>query len=207
MPANHFTQERTMLNQKTYLVRERVGLLKLSDTYDIFDPTTHIQVGIAQEKPSVLVHILRFVINKQMLPTQVVVYQGTDPEDESKRLFSIERGITLLRAKINVCDQAGNVIGYLQSKLMSIGGAFDIFDATGQKIAAIKGDWKGWNFRFLDQTENEIGLISKQWAGIGKELFTSADNYIISFHHTPTAVQATLLLAAGLAVDTVYKEK
>ena len=42
---------------------------------------------------------------------------------------------------------------------------------------------------------------------IGKELFTSADNYIISLNEEPTPADAVLLLAAGLAVDTVYKER
>ena len=70
----------------------------------------------------------------------------------------------------------------------------------------MKGDWKGWNFRFLVASEREIGTITKKWAGIGKELFTSADNYIVSFTEAPDPGKAVLLLAAGLAVDTVYKE-
>ena len=59
----------------------------------------------------------------------------------------------------------------------------------------------------MDKAENEIGNITKKWAGIGKELFTSADNYIIALNHEPAPEKAILLLAAGLAVDTVYKEK
>lgn len=53
----------------------------------------------------------------------------------------------------------------------------------------------------------EIGTITKKWAGIGKELFTSADNYIISLSQESDPVLAALLLAAGLAVDTIYKER
>jgi len=74
-------------------------------------------------------------------------------------------------------------------------------------VASVKGDWKGWNFRFVDNGQNEIGAITKKWAGLGKELFTSADNYIISLNEEPSPAKATLLLAAGLAVDTVYKQK
>ena len=39
-----------MLNRKTYFIREHVGLMKLSDTYDILDPETKQQLGIAKEK-------------------------------------------------------------------------------------------------------------------------------------------------------------
>ena len=45
-----------------------------------------------------------------------------------------------------------------------------------------------------------------RWAGLGKELFTSADNYVIALTQEPKPSEAILLLAAGLAVDTVYKE-
>ncbi len=50
--------------------------------------------------------------------------------------------------------------------------------------------------------------LTKKWAGLGKELFTSADNYIISLKNLSGAspVASALLLAAGLAIDVVYKE-
>lgn len=195
-----------MLDKRMYFVRERVGLLKLADTYDILDPETQAQLGIAQEKPGWLVLVLRFLVNKQLLPTKVFVYEGANPGDESRLVFSIQRGFTLLRSKVKILDRAGNVLGWFQSKMFSLGGAFRVFDAAGNEIALVKGDWKGWNFRFLDTANNEIGSITKKWAGIGKELFTSADNYIITLKQDSTPANAVLLLAAGLAVDTVYKE-
>ena len=196
-----------MLNRTTYFIREHVGFMKLSNTYDILDPETQSPLGIAKEKVGTFMVLLRLLVNKRMLPTKVFVYQGTDPEDESNLLFSIQRGFVLLRSKINICDANGNVVGWFKSKLFSMGGAFRVFDATGDEVFLVKGDWKGWNFRFLDNDQNEIGSITKKWSGIGKELFTSADNYIISLSGKPEPAKAVLLLAAGLAVDTVYKEK
>ena len=196
-----------MLNRKTYFIREHVGFMKLSDTYDILDPETQEQIGIAKEKPGALIQVLRLLISKQFLPTKVFVYEGANYEDETKLLFSIQRGVTLFRSRVNICDSRGAVLGWLRSKALSLGGAFYVFDPADNEIAFVKGDWKGWNFRFLDRSENEIGTITKKWAGIGKELFTTADNYIIVLNQQPTPEQAILLLAAGLAVDTVYKEK
>jgi len=196
-----------MLNKRTYFIRERVGFLKLVDTYDIIDPQTQQQLGIAKEKPGGLVHVLRFLVNKQLLPTKVFVYEGDNPEDETKLLFSIQRGFTLFRSKVNILDKGGTVVGWFQSKVFSLGGAFRVFDATGNEVSLVKCDWKGWNFRFLDKAEKEIGTIAKKWAGIGKELFTSADNYIIALSQDSAPAKALLLLAAGLAVDTVYKER
>ncbi|MEE9392493.1 MAG: phospholipid scramblase-related protein [Planctomycetota bacterium] len=195
-----------MLNRTTFFIREHVGMLKLSDTYDILDAETQEPIGIAKENPGGLVHVLRFFINKQTLPTEIRVYEGTDPKDESKLLFSIKRGFTLLRSRVEVIDANGEVVGWFKRKLMSLGGAFRVFNSSDQEVATVKGDWKGWNFRFLDQDENEMGSITKKWAGIGKELFSSADNYIVSLKDTADPAKAMLLLAAGLAVDTVFKE-
>lgn len=195
-----------MLDRSAYFIREHVGFLKLSDTYDILDPATQMQLGIAKEKPTPLIHVLRFLVNKQMLPTKVCVYQGSNPDDEARLLFSMQRGISLLRSRVDIRDERGTVVGWLKNKAFSLGGAFYVYDAADNEVAFVKGDWKGWNFRYLDKSENEIGTITKKWAGIGKELFTSADNYIIALKNQPTLEQATLLLAAGLAVDMIYSE-
>jgi len=195
-----------MLNRKTYFIREHVGFMKLADTYDILDPETQEQIGIAKEKPGTLIHVLRFLVSKQLLPTKVFVYEGANCEDENRLLFSIQRGITIFRSRVNICDSRGAVLGWLKSKAFSLGGAFYVFDAADNEVAFVKGDWKGWNFRFLDKAESEIGTITKKWAGMGKELFTSADNYILALSQEPTPEKAILLLAAGLAVDVIYKE-
>jgi hypothetical protein len=51
--------------------------------------------------------------------------------------------------------------------------------------------------------------VTKKWAGIGRELLTSADNYVVSISEEmqQKAVAKILLLAAALAIDIVYKEK
>ena len=197
----------SLLNRKTFFIREHVGMLKLSDTYDILNPGTQQHLGIAKEKPGALIHILRFIVNKSMLPTAVFVYEGNDPENESKLLFCIKKKFSIFRPVVNVIDPSGKVVGWFKSKAFSLGGAFRVFDSNGREIALVKGDWKGWNFKFTDNSQKEIGTITKKWAGIGKELFTSADNYMISIGEDTNPNHAMLLLAAGLSVDTVYKEK
>ncbi len=196
-----------MLGRKNYFIREHVGMFKLSDTYDILDPETHGQLGIAKEKPGSLVHVLRFVMEKRILPTKVFVYEGSDFEDPSKLLFSIQRGFTFFRSKVDICDANGVVLGWLKSKLFSLGGAFYVYDSAGNEVAFVQGNWVGWTFKFLDQEQNEIGTITKKWAGMGKEMFTSADNYMIALHEEPSPAKAVLMLAAGLAVDIIYKER
>jgi hypothetical protein len=64
-----------MLDRKTYVVKERVAMLKLTDTYDILDPDSGAQIGVAKEEPGNLVKYLRLLVKKQLMPTTVNVYE------------------------------------------------------------------------------------------------------------------------------------
>jgi hypothetical protein len=41
-----------MLQLSQYLIKEHVGMFKLTDAFDIFDPATGAKVGIARENIS-----------------------------------------------------------------------------------------------------------------------------------------------------------
>ncbi len=194
-----------LLGRQIFFIKERAAIVKLTDTFDILDPATGQTIGIAKEEPPGWAKWLRLLVNKQTLPTVVNIYE----QDGGQPLVSIRRGFTLLRSKIVVIGRDGTQLGYFKSKFFSFGGGFNVFDNSDQQVAEVKGDWKGWNFKFLKTGGREIGTVTKKWAGLGRELFTSADNYVISITDpamTSPAISA-LLLAAGLAIDIVFKEK
>lgn len=194
-----------MLDRTNYLIKERVGFLRLTDRYDILAPEDGRQIGFAKEKVGWFIHLLRFVVNKGMLPTRVEIRE----REEAPVLLTICRGVTFLRSKVRVLDHSGQPVGYFKSKLFSLGGGFYVFDNQDRQVAEVKGDWKGWNFQMLDGAGKVLGTVTKKWAGIGRELFTSADNYMIALSDASQANPgvAALLLAAGLAIDIVFKEK
>ena len=194
-----------MLDRKTFLVKERVAFLKLVDTFDIYDPATGAQIGIAHERVGPWLKVLRLVINRRLLPTLVEVRE----QDEGPVILSIRRGAVLLRAHVTVHNRLGKELGRFKSKLFSLGGGFHVLDPLENPVAEVTGDWKGWNFRFIAADGSELGKVTKKWAGIGKELFTSADNYVIALDQSHPLVPdlTSLLLAAGLAIDIVFKER
>jgi len=194
-----------VLDRKTFLVKERVAFLKLVDTFDIYDPATGAQIGIAHERVSPWFKVLRLVINKRLLPTLVEVRE----RDDGPVILSLRRGAVLLHAHVTVRDRVGKELGRFKSKLFSLGGGFHVLDSLENPVAEVKGDWKGWNFRFIAADGRELGRVTKKWAGIGKELFTSADNYVIALDQSHPLVPdvTSLLLAAGLAIDIVFKER
>jgi len=194
-----------MFDRRTFFIREHVGIMKLKDAYDILDPESHEVLGVAQETTPGWVLALRLLLNKGMLPISVTICAA----DSDQPQLTLSRGFTFLRSKVWIMNANGERLGYFKSKLFSFGGGFHVFDMKDAKVAEIKGDWKGWNFRFLSADGKELGLVTKKWAGIGKELFTSADNYLISINDLGSAQSAygALLLAAGIAIDTAFKER
>lgn len=193
-----------LLEQRTFLVKERVAMLKLTDRYDIFHPESGEQIGFAKENVSVTTQLLRLLVNKQLLPTTVVIKE----DEESAPIATIRRGVTLFRSVVHVLDKDQNPVGFFKSKLFTLGGGFTVHNPSGEQIADVKGNWKGWDFKLTDMSGNELGTVNKKWAGTMKEMFTSADNYIISLNDSvgENPGLAVLLLAAGLAIDIVFKE-
>ena len=172
--------------------------------YQIFDPETGDQIGYAKETIGAFAKLLRLFINKSLIPTTIVIKE----DDESEPVVTIKRGFTFLRSKVDVIDRNQNAVGFFKSKLFSLGGGFTVHNPSGEQIADVKGNWKGWDFKLLDMQGNQLGQVNKKWAGALKEIFTSADNYVITLSDSigSNAGLAALLLAAGLAIDIVFKE-
>jgi len=194
----------SLFERKTYVVKERVGFMKLVSVYDLLDPATGQPIGVAMEDPPGLVKYLRLFMNNHWLPTEVKVYEreGYPP------VLTIHRGVAIFRPKVHI-RKGGQTIGYFRAKFISIGPSFRIFDANDNEVGLVKGDWKGWNFQLLTPAGQLLGRVTKKWAGLAKELFTTADTYVIDLAEASTGRKdvAILMLAAGLAIDTVFKEK
>ncbi|RSK37299.1 phospholipid scramblase-related protein [Hymenobacter metallilatus] len=194
-----------MLNRRTYFIREHAGVFKLKDTYDILDPETQEQIGYATEATPTWAVWLRLLLKKHMLPVTIAIRE----QPEAAPVLRIERGWTFLRSKVHIVDARDQRIGYFKSKLFTLNGGFYVFNNQDEQIAEVKGSWKSWDFQFVAASGQEIGVVTKKWSGLGQQLFTTADNYLISINDMgeQQAASSALLLAAGLAIDTVFHER
>ena len=192
-----------VLSRNVYLVKEHVGMFKAANNYDIHDPDTGaVIMECREERLGILTKLLRFTDFKRMTPFDI---QTRTPD--GRQVVRVKRGISLFLSKVQVLDESDRVIGGFKQKLFSIGGAFTVLDASETPVCQLKGKWTGWDFRFL-AGETELAHVTKKWAGIGKELFTSADNYVLQISDSvPTDnVARQLILAAVMCIDMVLKE-
>ena len=194
----------SVLDKNVFFVKEHVGLLKAANNFDILDPeTSQIIMECREEKLGLLTKILRFTEYKRMTPFDIQVRTP-----DGGQVVRVKRGIALFLSKVRVMDESDNEIGGFKQKLFSLGGAFDVLDKDGEKLCRLKGKITGWDFRFLGPNDEELAHVTKKWAGLGKELFTSADNYILEINEAVPEDSALrrLILASVMCIDMVLKE-
>lgn len=192
-----------VLRSNLFFVKEQVGLFKASNNYDVFDPNTNQKVMECREPNlGLLTKVFRFTDYKRMTPFHVEVRTP-----EGRKVLTVKRGFSLLLSKVEVLDENDRVVGSFKQKLFSIGGKFDVLDASDQPLCTLQGKWTSWDFRFV-KGERELASVSKKWAGLGKELFTSADNYMLAIKDAVGADDSVriLIVAAVMCIDMVLKE-
>lgn len=192
-----------VLNKNLYLVKEHIGLFKAANNFDIFDPESgEIVMECREPNLALITKVLRFTDFKRMTPFDV---QVRTPHDQ--RVVRIQRGISLILSKVEVRDDRNELIGSFSQKLFSIGGRFDVLDKNEQVVCTLEGNWIGWEFYFKNG-DTTLAHVTKKWGGMGAEMFTSADNYVLEINpDVPANSDARkLILAAVMCIDMVLKE-
>ncbi len=192
-----------ILNQNLYLIKEHVGIFKAANNFDIYNPeTSEMIMTCREEKLGFFTKMFRFTDYKRMTPFHIEIKTaGGEP------VISVKRGFTFILSKVDVLDENQNLVGRFKQKFFSIGGKFDVLDPNDQVLCTLKGKWTGWDFKFVRDTV-EFAHVTKKWAGLGKEMFTSADNYILEINKDmpQDSSMRILILAAVMCIDMVLKE-
>jgi uncharacterized protein YxjI len=192
-----------ILQRNLYFVKEHAGIFKAANNYDILDPQTQQTVlTCREERLGLITKMLRFTDYKRNTPFEVIIRTP-----EGQPVLCVKRGISIFLSKVDVLDEAGQRVGGFKQKFFSLGGAFTVLGANDQPLCELQGKWTSWDFTFKAGNQ-ELAKVSKKWAGFGKELFTSADNYMlqISDQVPPDNPIRLLILGAVMCIDLVLKE-
>jgi hypothetical protein len=85
---------------------------------------------------------------------------------------------------------------------------FMLFDAYGEPVLELTCPFLsyGWEFTLSDLDGNELGKISKKWAGFMQEMFTDADNFGAGFPPDLPVMTKALVLGAVFLIDFCFFE-
>jgi uncharacterized protein YxjI len=138
---------------------------------------------------------------------------------KASRPFTMElkspSGATALRVKrpwrfwlshADIEDGEGRVLGAIQQRFAFFARVYDVLDSSGQVLAQLRGPFfKPWTF-IIEESGQEVGRIQKRWSGFGKEMFTDADNFGVTFNNVHNAQLRPLVVGATFLLDFVHFE-
>lgn len=203
VPFNESPAGKATLDRNLFVVKEQIGYFKASSNYDILDPETgEVLLHCREPQMGLFTKLFRFTKYKRMTPFNV---QITTPDGDS--VLNVTRGISLFLSNVRVHDETGKFIGSFKQKFFSLGGKFSVLNERDEPVCELKGKWTGWDFQFHTNGQ-ELARVTKKWAGLGKELFTSADNYVLSIDESVPASSSLrkLIMGAVMTIDLVLKE-
>jgi uncharacterized protein YxjI len=192
-----------VLNRNLFFVKEHIGMFKASNNYDIYDPVTNEMImSCREENLGFITKLFRFTGYKRMTPFDITI---KTPSGE--KVLTVKRGISIFLSTVEVFDEKDNLVGKFKQQFFSIGGKFNVLGPNDEILCTLKGKWSSWEFKFV-KDNIEFANVSKKWAGFGKELFTSADNYMLSIDEKVPQNNTIrlLILAAVMCIDMVLKE-
>lgn len=192
-----------VLNRNLFFIKEHVGFFKISSNYDVLDPATGQMILTCRESQlGFFTKMFRFTKYRKMTPFNI---QIATPDGQP--VLSVKRGVSFFLSKVDVLNEQQQRVGGFKQHFFSLGGAFTVLGADDTPVCELKGTWTSWEFNFKSGNQ-ELAKVSKKWAGLGKELFTSADNYIlqISEQVPPDHPVRMLIMGAVMCIDQVLKE-
>lgn len=189
-------------SNNTFVIDEEIEAFKLSNAYKVYNDQG-AEIGAIQEHKSFFHILLGIFLPDSMMPFELNILN-----EDGKCIAQLKRGITFFTSTIRVLDGNSSFLCAFKQRFTLLKTKFTLFDYKGKAIATIQGDWKAWKFIITDQANQQIGTVNKQWNGIAKEFFTSADKYIVKIDPQVTEENKRMAIASvAAAIDMILKEK
>jgi uncharacterized protein YxjI len=182
---------------------QKAKLIELTNEYKIHT-ADGVEIGaVRQEGQTKLKKAARLLTNlDQFMTHTLAVYDA----DESK-VLELVRPRKVFKSRLQVKEGSGRDVGEIVQKNVFGKIRFDLQGAGGQELGQIQAqNWRAWNFKIVDGAGREVATINKKWAGLGKEIFTTADNYAVEIEPSVTGDLRLLVLASAAGIDTALKQ-
>lgn len=110
--------------------------------------------------------------------------------------------------RLEVSGSDGRYLGAVELRFSIFRKSFDVYGSRGQVLFEVRSPfWWFWTFPFRRHGQ-EYARILKKWSGIGYEMFTDRDNFLVEFDYPElSGDERALIVAAAVYVDLMYFER
>jgi uncharacterized protein YxjI len=191
-----------LFEARALVVSQKAKLIELTNEYDVHDANGALIARVVEVGQSGLKKAVRFLGNYDQFFTHRL--EVRDPSGAV--LLQMTRPAKLMKSRMQIAQADGTPIGEIVQDNVFGKKRFG-FSVGGQIIGGIKAEnWRSWDFAIEDGNGTEVGRINKKWAGIGRELFTTADHYQVLIHHELPYPLRLMVIASAVTVDTALKQ-
>jgi uncharacterized protein YxjI len=192
----------TIFTEPILVVNQKAKLIEVNNEYAIFDQHGRQLGAVRQVGQSMAKKAMRVLTSYDQFMThklQVVDAYGNV-------LLALTRPAKVLKSRVIVQNGMGAEIGQIVQQ-NAIGKIRFSLEAGGHSYGSINAEnWRAWNFNIQDHTGAEVARITKTWEGLAKNMFTTADNYVLQIHRPLQDPLLSLVVSAALGVDTALKQ-
>ena len=192
-----------LLSHDVLVISQKAKVIEMTNEYRVFDDAG-IQIGTIRE------------VEQSTTKKAVRLFSGVDQflthklgvfDRDGQQVLLLERPAKLLKSKIKVSDAQGTERGAILQDNVVGPKHFALVDGRGTRIGSIDGEnWMSWDFAIHDGTGVEVGRITKKWAGILKEGYTTADTYILHIEAEVSPDLRLLMFASAAGLDVALKQ-
>ena len=191
-----------LLARDVIVVNQKAKLFELNNEFGLFDEQ-QLRVGsVVQVGQSSLTLLARIFSDLDVaLPVTLEIREQSGQPVLRIHKPWFRRSCTVQRAD-------GAPLGSVSKEIRFGKARFMLADATGRRLGVLLArNWRARDFSVRNEADVEVGRVTKKWAGLAKEFFTDADNYVITLSPDLADPLRSLAIASCLAVDTVMKQK
>ncbi len=193
----------TLFTESVLVVNQKAKLIEVTNEYKVFD-ANGAQIGAVHEiGQSAGKKIARALLNVDAFmkhELQIVDAAGVVQ-------LSLVKPRALLKAQLQINGSAGQLIGSIAVKLRLGKAKFNLFDAAGTEIGTMNAEnFRAWNFSITDASGTEVAKVTKTWEGLGKAMFTNADNYVLQILSPLSDPLHSIVVASALGIDLILKQ-
>jgi uncharacterized protein YxjI len=124
-------------------------------------------------------------------------------------LLVLQRPFRFFFHRLEIRTPEGAVLGAIQRRWTWFRRKYTVEGPDGQEVATLFGPiLRPWTFEIqLPGSTTEVGLVQKKWSGLGKELFSDADNFWVELDQIADPQLRALLFSATVLIDVVHFER
>jgi uncharacterized protein YxjI len=192
-----------LLQRDVVVVRQKAKLIELTNQYALEDADGNSIGWINEQNQSTGRKVLRALTKFD----QFLSHELSVTDDAGTCVLTIRKNPSFLKSTVQVLDGTGAAVGTIRQQNALGKVRFGLEGVGGEPLGELRAEnWRAWDFHVADLNETEVARVTKKWAGLLREGFTTADNYVFTVSEAAQGPLRLLCFAAAAAIDTALKQ-